>query len=543
MNSFFLSFKKKIEVISSEYYQRISVIIFFIMVLTVGLICYPDYGISFDEPVSRDNGGISLKYVLKKFDSSILANDVELNKLTIPLQDYRDRDYGVVFDLPLFFIERLFGVDDSRQQYLLRHLCTYLLFFLSVIALYKAAIIRSGSRISGLIAAGMLFFSPRLFAEAFYNNKDMVFLSCSAIFLLAITHFIKSPTIIRAILLGAITGLAIDVRITGVVFVAISLIVLTGLAFVKILSIKNYIYVSISYLSTSMLVTYACWPWLWENPVGHFLIAFKNMAHFRWDNYNLYLGSYIKATALPWHYSLVWIGFTIPLVYLFYFLIGSIKVSYLVCKDRLQIFKNQRHTQDLTFWLCAVTPLCATIVLQSTLYDGWRQLYFIYPAIVLLAVSVVPSVLRQVAHRRMLHGTLALSIPLQFTACLVWMVYYHPHQNVYFNQLAQTQLEKKFEVDYWGLTNYDCLRYLLLKDPRQRIRVAGLGATSLQQSTQLLSRADRSRIELSSEVESADYLITNHRFFDGQTASPPMPRWRELHKIVIDGRVVATIYE
>jgi hypothetical protein len=193
--------------------------------------------------------------------------------------------------------------------------------------------------------------------------------------------------------------------------------------------------------------------------------------------------------------------------------------------------------------LCAVTPLCATIALQSTLYDGWRQLYFIYPAIVLLAVSVVPSVLRRVAHLPVLHGTLIMSIPLQFMACLVWMTYYHPYQNVYFNQLAQTQFEKKFELDYWGLTNYDCLRYLLLKYPRQKLRVAGLGATSLQQSVQLLSPTDRSRIELSGDIESADYLITNHRFFDGQTASPPGRRWRELYKIVIDDRIVATIYE
>ena len=37
-----------------------------ITLLGVGATSFPDYGISFDEPVSRTNGAISLRYVAEK---------------------------------------------------------------------------------------------------------------------------------------------------------------------------------------------------------------------------------------------------------------------------------------------------------------------------------------------------------------------------------------------------------------------------------------------------------------------------------------------
>ena len=107
--------------------------LYFILLLIVGLTTFSDYGISFDEPVSRTNGGISLRYIADKFDINYLKNDSVLARFETPLKDYYDRDYGVAFDLSAFFIERLFLLNDSRHQYLLRHFLTFLVFYIGAL--------------------------------------------------------------------------------------------------------------------------------------------------------------------------------------------------------------------------------------------------------------------------------------------------------------------------------------------------------------------------------------------------------------------------
>ena len=42
-----------------------------------------------------------------------------------------------------------------------------------------------------------------------------------------------------------------------------------------------------------------------------------------------------------------------------------------------------------------------------------------------------------------------------------WMIKNHPHQNVYFNKFAGKKFSSKFELDYWGLTYKENLKFLL----------------------------------------------------------------------------------
>ena len=61
------------------------------------------------------------------------------------------------------------------------------------------------------------------------------------------------------------------------------------------------------------------WPFLWENPVNNFLEAYKNMSVFRWNDYVLYMGNYTRASELPWHYGLVYMFITTPVLYVILF--------------------------------------------------------------------------------------------------------------------------------------------------------------------------------------------------------------------------------
>ena len=52
------------------------------------------------------------------------------------LHSFRDKDYGVTFELPLVMLEKALGLETTRDIYMMRHLCTFLMFFISVIAFF-----------------------------------------------------------------------------------------------------------------------------------------------------------------------------------------------------------------------------------------------------------------------------------------------------------------------------------------------------------------------------------------------------------------------
>ena len=102
------------------------------------------------------------------------------------------------------------------------------------------------------------------------------------------------------------------------------------------------------------------------------------------------------------------------------------------------------------------------IALHSVLYDDWRQLYFIYPSFVMLALYCIYKIY-QTSLRWVIIGACALQIALLG----FFMVKYHPFEEVYFNELVshdKEYLRKNYELDYWGPVFKQALDYLLTKD-------------------------------------------------------------------------------
>ena len=525
-----------------DRHHRPIVFLYFTVLLLVGLLIAGDYGISFDEPVSRNNGGISLRYVIERLNLPIFQADPILASQNTPLMQYHDRDYGVSFDLPAFFIERLFSLNDSRDQYLLRHFLTFLVFFTAVLSIYKLATIHFNDWRFGLLAATILVTSPRIFGEAFYNNKDLVFMSFVAICMYTTCRLNFSLTWQSAVLHSLATALAITVRIPGLMFVLLTLCALTALLILKKVSIKKYLFLGSIYGLTTALTVLILWPWLWEAPVTHAMQAFRNMARFRWDHYNLYFGEFVHAQNLPWHYAPVWIGITTPLLFLFFAIIGVIRVVTEVIRTKFYSLTTIHGMQDVMIFGIAVGPIVITVMLNSTLYDGWRQLYFVYPGIVFLTIKGAQFFSIHHLLGRNTAKFMMVGLTFQIAINLGWMIAHHPNQHLYINTLAGHTNEQRFEWDYWGVTNFDGLKKILATDQRQKIKIAPIGATSLNQSISLLPKNDRYRISPTEISDEPDYLITNYRFFDGSKFQPPSMKYQPFYKTVVDGREVLTIY-
>ena len=120
-----------------KFFEKYSILLFFIIYFFTGFSVVDDYGISIDEEFQRYSGFYWLSYVLKflPFDqlrSEVLLKLNDIGGFTLPNPiDYPF--YGVAFDLPLAFIETIFNIIESKDYFILRHKITFLIFFISSI--------------------------------------------------------------------------------------------------------------------------------------------------------------------------------------------------------------------------------------------------------------------------------------------------------------------------------------------------------------------------------------------------------------------------
>jgi len=497
-------------------YQFIPVL-FFSLYLIIGLLIFDDYGISWDEDVSRRNGLVSAQYI-----GEVFAFPFFKKRDGIPdLKSYRDKDYGIFFEILLVTAEYYFDIKDTRSLYLLRHALTFLFLYGCSIAFYFLIYRVFKNWQIALFGSAMLILCPRIFAHSFFNSKDAIFMGFTILNILTMVFFLQEKRLYFAVIHGVCSAATIAVRITGIYLPVMTL------AFVFILILidlkrRNSIEVRKSINSVMIFILFLCictyifWPYLWEDP-GNFFTAFENMKKFRWDSYVLYGSRFIKATDLPWHYSLIWMGITIPVTYISLFMIGSVCTFVIsICKIRT-IFTDKRLLLQTFFLILFTSPLLAVIYLKSVLYDGWRHLYFLYPAFVLVScygATILYTWFKVVLFiklsRTMQLGFITLAIATVFLSSIWAIVSYHPHQQTYFNIIAGKNLISRFELDYWGLSYKQALEYILKTDMASLIPIAVANKPG-KLNVGFLPKNDRDRIKIVSFNE-AKYFLSNFRW-------------------------------
>jgi hypothetical protein len=269
-----------------------------------------------------------------------------------------------------------------------------------------------------------------------------------------------------------------------------------------------------TYLLLFVALMVAMWPYLWEAPWQNFVQAFRNMSKFRWGNDVLYRGELIQATDLPWHYALVWIGITTPVLYLVGFLVGAGRTLWQAGRRGWRLYATAAEWQDLLFLALTLAPIAAVIVLHSVVYDGWRQLYFVYPSLLLVALQGLVA-LAQLARRRWVRWGPRLSYGVLGATLLATagqMVALHPLQNTYFNLLPGRHLEERFEIDYWVLSYREALEWIARHDDRAHIVLNAQMPGVLDTNRLALPDYDRDRMTVVTDASKADYFITTYRW-------------------------------
>lgn len=501
--------------------QKLFIFVFFLAFFLLGVGIYKDYGFSWDDPISRNNGVVAYEYVTGQ-GSRLLT--------------YVDADYGTAFELPLVALEKIFRLTSTRQIYFMRHLATYLFFFIGTIYFYSLARRRYGWA-TGLLGVCFLILSPRIFADSFYNSKDVGLLSGLCIAVYTMTYFLDKMTWKRALVHGIVSAFVVDMRMPGIMivgltvgFFSLDLLFLSDKRNAWQTNVPAFLY----YLLFFCLFTILFWPYLWVNPVGHFVEAYQSLSQFsRWDDTLLYFGAYIKGSEIPWHYPFVWIGITTPIVYLGLFFIGFLSILWRFGRNFIHAYKAYRD--DLIFLSWFAVPLMTVVLFHSVLYDGWRQLYFIYPGFILTALGGIEMIKK----RRTLLFCTGVIVVMNEISVVLFMVFYHPNQYMYFNGLAgrMESVKKNFELDYYGLTFRKGLEYIARTDRDPKITV--FFSHGIQNTIDILPEADKKRFVPQDKPEGAKYILTNYRWHP-QEYGEELDR---VYAVAVDGAIVMSVYK
>ncbi len=428
-----------------------------------GIAVLDDYGVSWDEFYQRDIALETIRYVLGQ-DDELLSN--------------HDKFYGTTFEMPLLIVERVLGLqDDTRAILLSRHILSHLFFIAGGFFCYLLIRRLFGSPVIALFAMLLFLLHPRLYAESFVNTKD---LPLAAMFMVALflTHrAFRKDTVGAFLLCGLAVGILINIRILGVVlFAAVPAVRALDLLFASGEGRKHALITSGVFVLAAMFALYATLPYLWANPIERTVEMFVTLSHHPTVFPQLFQGELIMGNDLPPHYIPTWIAITTPPVALLLGVAGIIAVIRRGWASPRGILRHANLKFGFLLIGCLLMTFIAVVVVTPTMYNGWRQTYFLYAPFCALAAFGLHW-LASVSGRTGVRATVYTLVGAGILLVVLQMVRIHPYQQAYFNFLVDREtpglLGDQYPVEYWGTAYLDGLRWLTETYPDSLIHVWG----------------------------------------------------------------------
>ncbi len=501
----------------------------------IGVAALDDYGVARDESWQRRTASAVADYALG---------------LSGEPPSGHDRYYGVAFEMPLLLAERVLGLQDSRYIYLMRHLLSHLLFIAGGFACGMLAYRMVGSRWIALLAMLMFLLHPRLYAHSFFNSKDVPFAALLLVALYLAHRAFRKDTIGAFLLCGIGVGLAINLRVFGLMLLPM-ILAMRGLDLWQVgKAERRRILASAGmFAGAAISVVYIIHPYYWENPL-RLIEGVRVLSQHPSITRNLFMGEIHLSDAAPWNYIPVWFAITAPPVALALGAVGCAAVCWQAISRPLEALRDRATRFRILALGCIALPVAAAIAMQSNIHQDWRQMYFLWGPFCLLAAfglhrlansgaggvwkvgARLPEWVRGGGIRRALaYGVASVGLITTATA----MAALHPHQQVYFNALTDANtpgaIGERYDMDYWHVAHLQALEYLLARYPDDTLRVWPPENESLL----ILPQNDRERVLVSGNRNLADYYV--HSVYRRQNA----PEEPAFHSIEAYGSVIAFI--
>ena len=525
--------------------KNIFIYLTFILIFIVGILSFSDYGVAVDEWDLKILGIINANYLLEIFN----FDPINFKSILPNLNEYYGSTHGPIFVTLMSLVENIFNIEDSDKIFLLRHYINHLIFFISLIYFFLLVNNRYSDWKMGLIGAIFIFLTPRIFAHSFFNYKDILFLSLTIINLYYGICFLKKTNFKNIILFSLTASFATNIRVIGLMIPVIIILV----HYIEVLRDNKKNSQAIFFLIFfTLLFTYLFWPYLWSDPISKLYEIINRLSSYGWTGYNFYLGEYIKATNLPWHYFFIWIGITTPIFFLVLFLLGIFSYIFRLVKRLLNISENlenlndlwrgKKESEDFIFLICLTIPIMIVVLLGSPLYNGWRHLFFLYPFFILFSLRGLYLIKILFLKKKLFIFYLIVTASILNVAYTNYK--YHPYQNNYFNFLAGKEANKRFDTDYWGLSNKQAIEKILDNEKNFPVKVASVSQISLENSMDIFDINKKKKVIVTSVLE-ADYIIDNYIYWYGTKAKKKakIPKdFKLFFEKIIDENKIYSIY-
>jgi len=527
--------------LNNSFFKKIITILTFSIIFVIGIISVNDFGTTNDEYSNRFRSLVTINHVGDKFFPNInkkFKGDKEVPKLS-EVSDKMKFYGGSIVQVPLTLLEILSGTKDKKSAFILRHYVYFLIFFFSLIAFYNILKIRFFEWQYCIIGTLILFLTPRVFSFSIYSNFDIPLMAFTIYAVNYGLKIIKKTTFKRIIIFSFFAAAASNIRIMGLIIPAFICFTIFTTSISDKQKIKESILNIIKISFLTFFIYILIFPSLWGNPLINTFKVFTNLGNHSMSGLHLYLGNLIGFTDKPWHYVPVWIFITLPIFYSLFFILGLFDFI----RDFFKNKKTLTFHLDIFFSLMIITPIIAVIILNSTLYDGWRHLYFIYPFLVIFMIKGLISIPKIFNNSFKFEKLLKIFILMVLLDNSIWMIKNHPHQYVFFNKFIRNEASKNFELDYFTAsykTNYD---FLIKNEKKDEYLIADNGnRVKLFYSLFSLNDLERKKFKVV-EKSKAEYLITSYNLDYQNYDKKFFEKYKLLNEVIIDGNKINSLFK
>ena len=430
----------------SRFNKKYIIFTLFLIYFIIGSYFSLTTGISSDEYHEQNNWIINLS-AIKEF---LFTGQYEsfLNSW--------DKYHGVAFHLisqPIQFIIKNFVIDfNNVSNYggllISKHLVVFATFCISGVYFYLILIKIIKDKTLSLLSTFVYLLYPYLFGHAQFNPKDIPFMSfwlISTYFSLRVfenLYLKKTITYKSLILFSLFTAFLVSIRIVGLLILVqylISLIIyleknkIEFFNFIK----KNFINISIfSFLFLLFVIILN--PIFWHNPF-EIIQSIKWMGKYPQNIGTLTNGELMYSLRLPSSYYFIWLFFKLPIIILIGYCIFPLVENKIFKDDIATIYYG-------TIIIIVPLVLVIFILMDVAIYDELRHILFIFPLIFITALTNLIFFFK----KRIIYF-LFLLMTLFFISENYFL---KPYQYTWLNSFAKfNEIEKNFEIDYWGLSN------------------------------------------------------------------------------------------
>ncbi len=518
----------------------------------VGALVLDDYGMGSDELLQRQ---------IATGVADFVAGDDDA------LPAGHDRFYGAAFELPLLLAERALGLQDSRAIFLLRRALSHLVFIAGGVVGALLAWRIFGSRWLGLLTMLLFLLHPRIYAQSFFNTKDPSFAAAFMLALYLVHRAFRRGTPGAFALCGAAVGLAVNLRVFGLILLpaVLALLALDVWQAADARARRRALLGGGAFAAAALLTIYALHPYYWENPL-RMLDAVTTLARHPSIFRSRFLGEMIWTDAVPPHYIPTWFAVTAPPVTLLLGALGAAVILGRAARRPRAAAANGALRFQLLLLGCAVLPVLVVIVIQAHVYGGWKHMYFLWAPFSLLAAAGAQwlagtPAMAGAAHAAQTRVRTAPAAPYTNSArggyrrtahtlrraaavgaaglgalsTVVSMAALHPHEKVYFSPLLQPSnaVAQNFSPDGSPSSRGQGLEYLLQRYPDDLLFVPDIARRG---DAYMLPEAQRRRLLALTGVQLGIVSLDD----GGWAPLPPGTRPPVVHQVRAYGGVVAS---